>query len=476
MMKKDKNTAILCLLLVLCCSFTVHGMVPARDDKRQSESGKTTHSAVAGVSAQSRSADDYFVMTRVGENAFVAKPVASCNGVDVVAGTKHRPDPAMEPVKVNTRPASRYRQRNLDYGMTIGIERTRGGRIWVCWVAGGDDSDAYFLLAWSDDGGDTWTDTKAVLDPHDKRLREKRRTIVGNLWCDTDGKLWLFYDVGMTYYDGRGGTWATVCDNPDADYPQWSNPRYIGVGFTLNKPTVLSSGEWLLPQSLWERGVIDILLDKGRERNVYHDAYREWDGMRSANVFVSCDKGNSWTLYKGAAVPGARHDENMIVELQDGTVQMTIRSKAGYIYRILSKDKGRTWSNPEEWQPHVNSRHFIRRLSDGRLLLVRHGMTDKLLKGRSHLRAFLSDDDGRTWQGGLLLDERKGVSYPDGFESSDGYIYISYDRNRSKDGEILLARFTEEDILNKAVSSPRGVLKHIICTPGRIKTHRSKTR
>ena len=395
---------------------------------------------------------------------------------DPVVGTDKRPDPAMEPVRIDTRPAERYRTADLDYGMTIGIERTPGGRIWCCWVAGGDDADAYFLLAWSDDGGDTWTDTKAVLDPHDPTLPEKRRTIVGNLWTDPDGRLWLFYDVAMTYYDGRGGTWCTVCDNPDAKRPRWSKPRYIGVGFTLNKPTVLSNGEWALPQSLWERGVIDILLDDGREQNVYHDAYRQYDSLRRANVFISGDKGRTWQLYPGVAVPGQRHDENMIVERRDGSLMMTVRSKAGWIYRTLSYDKGRTWSAPEEWQPHVNSRHFIRRLSDGRLLLVRHGMTDEQTPKRSHLRAFLSDDDGESWQGGLLLDERTGISYPDGFEAPDGYIYISYDRNRSKDGEILLARFTPQDILRGEITSERGVLKQIISTPGRIRTHRAKTR
>lgn len=127
---------------------------------------------------------------------------------DPVVGTSKRPDPAMEPVRVDTRPAEKYRLANLDYGMTIGIEQTPGGRIWCCWVAGGDDADAYFLLAWSDDRGETWSDTKAVIDPHDATLPEKRRTIVGNLWCDPDGRLWLFYDVAMTYYDGRGGTWG----------------------------------------------------------------------------------------------------------------------------------------------------------------------------------------------------------------------------------------------------------------------------
>ena len=395
---------------------------------------------------------------------------------DPVIGTSERPDPAMEPVRVDTRPAEKYKLANLDYGMTIGIEQTPGGRIWCCWVAGGDDADAYFLLAWSDDGGETWSDTKAVVDPHDATLPEKRRTIVGNLWCDPDGQLWLFYDVAMTYYDGRGGTWATVCRNPDGRKPRWSEPQYVGIGFTLNKPTVLSNGEWILPQSLWERGVIDILLDNGRKQNVYHDAWHEYDSLRRANVFISSDKGRSWQLHAGVAVPGQRHDENMVIERRDGSLAMTVRSKAGWIYRSLSYDKGRTWSAPEEWQPHVNSRHFIRRLADGRLLLVRHGMTDEQTPKRSHLRAFISEDDGLTWQGGLLLDERQGISYPDGFESSDGYVYISYDRNRSKDGEILLARFTPDDVLHGEIVSPRGVLRKIISTPGRIKTHRSKNR
>jgi len=34
--------------------------------------------------------------------------------------------------------------------MTIGIERTPGGRLWACWVAGGDSPKAFFVLANSD--------------------------------------------------------------------------------------------------------------------------------------------------------------------------------------------------------------------------------------------------------------------------------------------------------------------------------------
>lgn len=41
----------------------------------------------------------------------------------------------------------------------------------------------------------------------------------------------------------------------------------------------------------------------------------------------------------------------------------------------------------------------------GNLLLVTHGPLDQRT-GREKLRAFVSDDDGKTWQGGLILDER----------------------------------------------------------------------
>lgn len=64
-----------------------------------------------------------------------------------------------------------------------------------------------------------------------------------------------------------------------------------------------------------------------------------------------------------------------------------------------------------------------------------------------------------------MLDERDGVSYPDGFQSPNGTIYISYDHNRATDGEILLARFTEEDILAKKLIGPKSKLKLLISRP-----------
>ena len=62
-------------------------------------------------------------------------------------------------------------------------------------------------------------------------------------------------------------------------------------------------------------------------------------------------------------------------------------------------------------------------------------------------KVIVSTDDGKTWSRVLLLDERKGISYPDGQQTKDGTIYIVYDYNRRTNQNILLTSFTEADIL-----------------------------
>ena len=364
-------------------------------------------------------------------------------------------DHALVPPKVNTSPLPEYDYDKLDYGMTIGIERTPGGRLWACWVAGGDSPDAFFVLASSDDDGETWSSPRVVLDSHQDGLGGKRSILVGNLWTDPKGRLWLIFDQSMDMFDGRAGVWVTVCDNPDADTPVWSEPKRIWHGVTLNKPTVLSTGEWMLPISLDQRSGF----------RTFRGCFRELDPLRGANVFVSKDEGASWERRGVRTFPNPDWHEHMIVERKNGSLWMLARTRSG-IMESESVDAGRTWSQPVRSKiKHPVARFHIRRLASGRLLLVKHGATIDSHKGRSHLTAWLSDDDGKTWHGGLMLDERSGVSYPDGFQAPDGTIYISWDRNRSKDGEILMARFTEDDIQAKAFDGPKSKTKMLISRP-----------
>jgi len=353
-------------------------------------------------------------------------------------------DLALVPPVMNTSPLPKYDYDKLDYGMTIGIERTPKGRLWACWVAGGDSPKAFFVLATSDDDGATWSKPRLVVDSHSKDLPVDRSVLVGNLWTDPTGRLWLIFDQSMDMFDGRAGVWASICENPDAEKPEWSVPRRIWHGVTLNKPTVLSTGEWMLP----------ISLDQREGFGPFKGLHKELDPLRGANVFVSTDKGTTWQRRGAAVFPNPDWHEHMIVERKDHSLWMLARTAKG-IMQTTSTDGGKTWATPTE-PPGIrqpNARFHVRRLASGRILMVKHGDAIDSHQGRVKLSAWLSEDDGKTWKGGLILDDRKGVSYPDGFQAPNGTIYISYDRNRATDGEVLLARFTEEDILAGKLTS-----------------------
>ena len=89
-------------------------------------------------------------------------------------------------------------------------------------------------------------------------------------------------------------------------------------------------------------------------------------------------------------------------------------------------------------------------------------------KGREALSAWVSDDDGRSWSGGLVIDHRSGVSYPDGFQAPDGTIYIAYDWRRSEKGHILYGKFTEKDVLAGKLVSQQSRLMQPIMIPGKL--------
>ena len=349
---------------------------------------------------------------------------------------------ALDTPPINTAPDASYADSTRIFQGIPGIERAPNGRLWALWYAGGPNEPGegpgnYVVLVTSADDGKTWSRPKLVIDPPGAV-----RAYDPALWTDPRGRLWLFWAQSYNWWDGRSGVWATVSENPADDKPTWSAPRRLCNGIMMNKPTVLSSGEWLLPAAIWERPA-----NKSNPPSERHDLAKE----RGGNVIVSKDQGVTWKLLGGVCVPKRVFDEHMIVERRDGNLWMLVRTEYG-IGESISSDRGKTWSaGAPSAIPHVNARFFIRRLTSGKLLLVRHDPPDK--KSRSHLTAFLSADDGKSWQGGLMLDQRKGVSYPDGTQASDGTIYVIYDYNRVTDKEILMATFSEEDVIaGKCVS------------------------
>lgn len=104
--------------------------------------------------------------------------------------------------------------------------------------------------------------------------------------------------------------------------------------------------------------------------------------------------------------------------------------------------------------------HFTR-LKSGNILLIKNGPVN-VQTDRIDITACLSEDDGKTFPWSLALDKRPNVSYPDACQDSEGYIYAIHDYDRTGKGEIILDRFTEDDIKAGKIVSPESVLHRIV--------------
>jgi len=343
----------------------------------------------------------------------------------------HEDNSYLEPPKLIENPGStlEHSPENRKFTGIPSLAISPGGRMWAIWYTGptrGEDQNNYAVVTTSGDHGQTWQEVLAIDPDGDGPVRAYDPEI----WIDPDGQLWIFWSQTIGRAGTVAGVWTMVIDDPDQKNPVWPAPRRLTDGVMMCKPTILSGGEWVLPVSFWHLK----------------------DG--SAAVVVSDDHGKTWNLRGAATVPeeARNYDEHMIIEKKDGTLWMLVRTIYG-IGESTSADRGRTWSTlvPSEIE-HPHARFFIRRLNSGNLLLVKHGPIDlqfyrKQREVRSHLTAYLSMDEGKTWTDGLLLDHRSAVSYPDGQQTEEGAIYIIYDHNRVSDQEILITRFSEDDVV-----------------------------
>jgi len=326
-----------------------------------------------------------------------------------------------------------------------GIEVTKKGIIFITFYSGGtkEETGNYAVLIKSDDGMNFG-------DPIAVACRENHRCYDPCLWIDPLGRLWFIWACSPS-----NAVYAVICSDPDADTLEWSEEIRIGNDVMMNKPTILSTGEWLFPIAVWKEGI--------KAGNVNDST----DSDRKAFAYRTADQGKSFEKLGGCDIEHRAFDEHMILELNDH-LAMYIRTEYG-IGVSYSYDKGETWTEgTDSGLGGPCSRFFIRRLKSGRILLINHYN----YTGRSHLTALLSEDECKTWKYSLLLDERSNVSYPDAIECNDGYIYITYDRERggflnSLDEvydcarEILIAKITEDDIISGKLITEGSKLKII---------------
>lgn len=375
-------------------------------------------------------------------------------------------DIAMQPAVIYVRPTdARFQDSVRRWQSCPKAAVTKGGKLFVAFYTGGteESSENYGMLVSSTDGGNTFPTIEAVVE-HPAPGCGAGSVVV---WVDPDNRLWLFWTQSVGWHDGRQGVWCAVCGDPDADEMVWSEPRRIANGMMSHKPVVLPNGDWLFCCFLFrdECGVAD-----------YH-VCPELKGEQFSNVYRSCDKGRTVQLYSHADIPNRQFDEHLIVVRGDGSLRMLCRTFDG-VGESESYDMGKTWTPGKKSDITGPCSLFdLCRLHSGHQLLVNHdtrsaALTQEALlaqsspvkrwSGRSHMTAFLSEDDGRTWPYKLLLDEREDVSYPDIAQDGNGTIYVVYDRKRVTQREILMARFREEDVKSGGLSSPDAKLRILV--------------
>jgi len=394
---------------------------------------------------------------------------AACAAMVVVSAARGAESPALAPVSVRSAEDPHYADDQRQFQGIPSIAITPGGRLWATWYSGGagEGPDNYVLLATSADRGHTWSKPVQVIDPP-----SPVRGYDAVVWCDPRGQLWWFHAQTYGSWDGRAGVWARVSTNADDPLPTWSEPRRIADGIMMNKPTVTRGGRWLFPIARWALKPSASM--PGGKRPPIPNPHLAWDpDATGSHLYKSDDAGATITRLGTAKIPDVRYDEHHAMERRDGALWMLARTNVG-ISESTSADGGLTWSPGQPSAiPNAPSRFCIRRLASGNLLLVKHnppmdqpwlvaGRVQPSWRQRSHLTAYLSSDDGLTWKGGLLLDDRLVVSYPDADQGPDGIIYVIYDHNRESDREILLARFTEAEVADGKISRPGSAFRLLV--------------
>ena len=334
------------------------------------------------------------------------------------------------------------------------IEVTKKGRIFAAFYSGGvkEEIGNFSMVVFSDDGVN-------FSEPIAVAYKENNRCYDPCLWIDPLGRLWFTWAESPEKYAVKG----TVCDAPDADVLSWCEPFEIGGNVMMNKPIVLTTGEWLFPTAVWEKSMCAVPGIKVSD-----------DTDRRAFAYKSVDNGKNFEKLGGVDIPKRSFDEHMLLELKDGRLAMYVRTQYG-IGVSHSYDRGKNWTAGENSKlGGPCSRFFIGRLKSGRILLVNHYNN----RGRNNLTALLSEDEGKTWKYKLLLDGRNNVSYPDAKEADDGYIYIIYDRERgcfknnmdaayADAREILYARITEKDIMAGEITEDGSSLANVVSKLGK---------
>lgn len=276
----------------------------------------------------------------------------------------------------------------------------------------------------SEDGGRSWTPVESVLSSKDMKVK-KGVGDPGILVNDKTGEIWIAAlwapESGHPIWTSRSGTVSPefcgqmLLIKSANDGKSWSKPinitesiKRLGDSDTKNWGLLFQGpgagicakdGTLIFPSQVWIRNA--------------DNTKTEGEGASQGVLVYSKDGGKTWTSTKSSPFGGS---ESTCLEKKDGSIALNTRTNKGW---------GRTGSilkklnSTCEWVIDENltrgSKGALRQPGGCQAALLAHGkdwyFSNPNAGNRSHMTLKHSDDEGKTWNSGLLYDERACAGY-----------------------------------------------------------------
>lgn len=302
-----------------------------------------------------------------------------------------------------------------------GICKSKHGTLLVVYREGythasGKPDDGWIMLVRSTDGGKTWGQPELVFDDP---TMDDRNAAISSM---NDGTLCVIFDK---YLKGKHH-FAWLMTSTD-DGRTWSEPIKVSQTenvHTRSRALDLGNGRWLIP-------------------------YSESTNSPTASSFFSIYDPKTRTFEEIAATPRGNRplaDETAVERAANGDLVALIRSNWDpEFFQIVSKDNGRTWSEPQTCGiPSQFTPADLVRLQNGWLV------ASFSFRERRNERLVVSRDNGQTW------DIENSVDLFDGTRSVGG--------DRSYAASVELDAETIGTVLYETQASPTGGRIYFVTT------------
>lgn len=267
----------------------------------------------------------------------------------------------------------------------------------------GRDSDpAGLARIYSDNGGETWSDTQSVLTAADDHAQNIMSVSLIRMQNNDIG---LFYFVRYGFNNGKaylrrssdeGETWSkAACCVPANGYYVTNNDRIVR----------LKSGRLILPA-----GFHRTFLNKAGGKETL-------DERATTIYFYSDDDGFTWhesnLCCMNSRHTGSGLQEPGVIELKNGALYGWARTDMGCQYEMFSNDGGVSWSTPQPslFTSPCSPMSIKRSPVGGNLLAVWNPIPRYItreIKGtsdRNPLICAVSRNDGLTWESPIILED-----------------------------------------------------------------------